>query len=325
MAKCLINIYLVSIFLLQNVAEALCQEQNSDTVVIGAFVSSIHDFDITNNTINADIHLWCLYEDSAYDFENELEFVYCNNVELGGSSIEDIEEKKWFYTKAIIESRQRYSTINYPFDNQKIIFGIESSEYTTDDFIFKVDTTGSNLDSIVYKQFDEWTIVDKTFIAKEARYNSSFGDPTALNSSSPRFDIIIDIKRKDSWLILFKLITGILVAFLISTCVFWIKPTNTDPRFGLCVGGLFAAIGNKYIVESIVPSTNELTLLDYLHNLTFIAIFLIIILSVISLKLYESEDENLMNKSRKLDLISYSSLNVIYFCSFAYLIIKFSI
>lgn len=325
MAKYLINIYLVSIFLLQNVAEALCQEQNSDTVVIGAFVSSIHDFDITNNTINADIHLWCLYEDSAYDFENELEFVYCNNVELGGSSIEDIEEKKWFYSKAIIESRQRYSTINYPFDNQKIIFGIESSEYTTDDFIFKVDTTGSNLDSIVYKQFDEWTIVDKTFIAKEARYNSSFGDPTALNSSSPRFDIIIDIKRKDSWLILFKLITGILVAFLISTCVFWIKPTNTDPRFGLCVGGLFAAIGNKYIVESIVPSTNELTLLDYLHNLTFIAIFLIIILSVISLKLYESEDENLMNKSRKLDLISYSSLNVIYFCSFAYLIIKFSI
>jgi hypothetical protein len=117
-------------------------------------------------------------------------------------------------------------------------------------------------------------------------------------------------------LILFKLITGILVAFLISCCVFWIKPINTDPRFGLCVGGLFAAIGNKYIVESIVPSTNEVTLLDNLHNITFVAIFIIIILSVISLHLYEKETERGIKLSKRLDVISFFTIVSFYLILF---------
>jgi hypothetical protein len=64
--------------------------------------------------------------------------------------------------------------------------------------------------------------------------------------------------------------------------VFFIKPFNIDPRFGLCVGGLFATIGNKYIIEGMVPSTNEVTMLDDLHNVTLVYIFLIITISVIS-------------------------------------------
>jgi amino acid transporter len=94
--------------------------------------------------------------------------------------------------------------------------------------------------------------------------------------------------------------------------VFWIKPINTDPRFGLCVGGLFAAIGNKYIVESIVPSTNEVTLLDNLHNITFVAIFFIIIISVISLNIYERDTEKSMKLSKRIDVISFISIVSLY-------------
>ena len=287
-----LNVILINLFLLC-FGTIYSQNAKVDTVKIGAFISSLNDFDIGSNTINADIHLWCIYNDSNYNFEKEIEFINCNEFSYNGTSSEKIENQYWFYTKALIKSRQKFSTKNYPFDTQKVIFSIESSEYTTDDFVFKPDISGSKLDSIVYSQFDDWVIDDVSFTSTSTLYKTSFGDPTALNSSSPRFDIAISISRTGSWLILFKLITGIIVAFLISSCVFWIKPINTDPRFGLCVGGLFAAIGNKYIVESIIPTTNELTLLDYLHNITFIFIFLIIIISVISLRLYEQENEKL--------------------------------
>jgi hypothetical protein len=235
-----------------------------------------------------------------------------------------VENQHWFYTKALIKSRQKFSTKNYPFDSQKVIFSIESSEYTTDDFVFKPDLNGSKLDSIVYSQFDDWVIDNVSFTSTSTLYETSFGDPTASNSSSPRFDIAISISRTGSWLILFKLITGIIVAFLISSCVFWIKPINTDPRFGLCVGGLFAAIGNKYIVESIIPSTNELTLLDYLHNITFISIFLIIIISVISLRLFEQDNDKMKKISEKIDFISYFTITILYFTIISYLIFIFS-
>jgi hypothetical protein len=275
------------------------------TAIIGAYISSLHDFNIAESSIGADLHLWCRYSNASFNFENELEFINCNDVELSGVSVDTLENNFWFYSKAKIATRQKYSTVNYPFDIQKIIFSIESSEYTLEDLIFKNDLKGSKIDTTVYKSFDEWHISKTSFSVDSTVYNSSFGDPESDKSASSRFDIEIELERKDTWLILFKLITGIIVSFLISVCVFWIKPINTDPRFGLCVGGLFAAVGNKYIVESIVPSSNELTLLDLIHNITFCTIFLIIVLSIISLRIYEKgtlEDER---KSQKIDTYSF--------------------
>lgn len=300
------------------------QESEVDTIKIGAFISSLHNFDIATNTINADIHFWCLYDDSTYDFEKEIEFIDCDEYSFSGTSVEDLYNQHWFYTKSSIKSRQEFSTTNYPFDSHKLIFSIESSEYTTDDFVFAPDLAGSKLDPNVYSQFDEWTIDSVSFKATSKLYDTSFGDPTGSSIYCPRFEIAVKICRTSSWLILFKLITGIIVAFLISSCVFWIKPINTDPRFGLCVGGLFAAIGNKYIVESIIPPSNEITLIDYLHNITFIAIFIIIIISVISLYLLEKESERHKNMSKRLDRISYFTITILYFSLMTFYMIKYS-
>lgn len=284
----------------------------AEMVKIGAYVSSIYDFDISKNSIGADIHFWCIYQNPDFNFDNELEFIDCSEIEKSGTSVEDIGKKKWFYTKTKLNSRQKYNTRNYPFDKQKIAFQVESSEFATDELIFVPDRRNSKIAPKVKDEFSEWEIIKTDFHVGETNYQTSFGDPESESTQSSRFEIEMDIERLDSMLILFKLITGILVAFLISSCVFWIKPINTDPRFGLCVGGLFAAIGNKYIVESIVPSTNEVTLLDNLHNITFVAIFFIIIISVISLNIYERDTEKSIKLSRRIDLISFASIVSVY-------------
>lgn len=284
----------------------------AEMVKIGAYVSSIYDFDISKNSIGADIHFWCIYQNPDFNFDNELEFIDCSEIEKSGTSVEDIGKKKWFYTKTKLNSRQKYNTRNYPFDKQKIAFQVESSEFATDELIFVPDRRNSKIAPKVKDEFSEWEIIKTDFHVGETNYQTSFGDPESESTQSSRFEIEMDIERLDSMLILFKLITGILVAFLISSCVFWIKPINTDPRFGLCVGGLFAAIGNKYIVESIVPSTNEVTLLDNLHNITFVAIFFIIIISVISLNIYERDTEKSMKLSKRIDVISFISIVSLY-------------
>jgi hypothetical protein len=288
----------------------------AEKVKIGAYVSSIYDFDIAKNSIGADIHVWCIYKNPDFDFENELEFIDCNEIEKSGVSLVEIGKKKWFYAKTKLNSRQKYKTRNYPFDKQKIVFQFESSEFATDELIFVPDHRNSMIAPKVIDEFREWKIVNTDFRTAETNYQTSFGDPESESTQSSRFEIAMEIERLDSMLILFKLITGILVAFLISSCVFWIKPINTDPRFGLCVGGLFAAIGNKYIVESIVPSTNEVTLLDDLHNITFVSIFIIIIISVISLNIYERDSARSMKISKRIDVISFITIVSVYFTLF---------
>lgn len=305
-------------------SDVICQNSVPDSVKIGVYISSLHDFDFTDNSINADMHLWCLYNNENFNFEKELEFINSDDINFNGTSVEDLAGQKWFYTKCILKSRQKYSTRNYPFDNHKIIFSIESSEYTSEDFVFKPDVEGSKIDSLVYKQFDEWEIKNVEFSSSETKYSTSFGDLSTVSTNSPRFDITLYIERIGSWFILFKLITVVIIAFLISLCVFWIKPINIDPRFGLSIGGLFVVIGNKYIVESIIPSKNELTLIDIIHNITFIAIFIIILISVISLHIFEKKGIKNKNLSEKIDKISFSIISVGYFFTFILLIFKFS-
>jgi hypothetical protein len=111
---------------------------------------------------------------------------------------------------------------------------------------------------------------------------------------------------------LFKMLTGAYVAFFISSLVFFISSENQDSRFGLCVGGLFAAIGNKYIVESIVPSSTTYTLMDNVHNLTFTSILVMVIVSIVSLHFFESGDPKKIKLSLKIDRIVFYTIVALY-------------
>ena len=79
------------------------------------------------------------------------------------------------------------------------------------------------------------------------------------------------------------------IAFLIALISFAPRPTELEPRFGLPVGGLFAAVGNKYIIDSLLPQSSTFTLVDTLHTITFFGIFAILMVSAICLRLHDRE------------------------------------
>lgn len=106
------------------------------------------------------------------------------------------------------------------------------------------------------------------------------------------------------------------ISFLIAMLSFTIKPWELEPRFGLPVGGLFAAVGNKYIIDSILPESSTFTLVDTLHSLTFFSIFMVLLISVISLKIHErgyTEKSVRINKiGGWLLVISYLVINIVF-------------
>jgi L-asparagine transporter-like permease len=61
---------------------------------------------------------------------------------------------------------------------------------------------------------------------------------------------------------------------------------------------LFAAVGNKYIIDSLLPESSSFTLVDSLHATTFMAIFLTLLVSAIAL--YYS-DRDRLDKSSKVN------------------------
>jgi hypothetical protein len=107
----------------------------------------------------------------------------------------------------------------------------------------------------------------------------------------------------------FKLFFGVFIAAVIAFLVFFIKPTDLDPRFGLGVGAIFAAVASEYVITSALPDTNVLTLADKLHILAFAFIFLSIAQSILSLRMFTTGREK---ASQTLDRLSFPVFFILY-------------
>jgi hypothetical protein len=283
-------------------------------VKVGVFINSLYDFNIADNSFKTDFWGWCVYKDSALKMDENMEFPYTKEHTLGNTLIETEGGKQWFTFRAVGEVMKSWNTKNYPFDKQTLNIQLGcSQEY--DEIRYVPDIKNSKIDPGF--KLKEWKVNAFKVDGIKRVYATTFGSPT-LDSTSDyaEFRVRIEIERTKSWFTFIKLVIGLVIAFVISSCVFFIRPTNLDPRFGLCVGGLFTAVGNKYITDSIVPVSSEITLLDKMHMLTFVCIFLMVVLSVISLNLAESENKDLRWASTRVDRLGFYIIVGFYFSGF---------
>lgn len=256
-----------------------------DTAFGGIYITNIYDLDIKGQSVCVDLWVWLNTRDST-SFEDRIEIPGAKNVLYSNYFSEEKGGYCWTAQKCKAELYIDWNIKNYPFDNQKLKFRIEETEFDTSAMVYVTDTLNSKLDSSV--KFSEWSIASFKAYSTVVRYSTTYGDPSLTGESFyPAITVEIILGRVEPWMAFFKMLTGVYVAFLISVIVFFIKPTNVDPRFGLCVGGLFASVGNKYVVESSLPSSGTTTLIDNIHNLTFLSLFLIISISIFSLYMFE--------------------------------------
>ncbi|MBI2258683.1 MAG: hypothetical protein HYU67_07265 [Flavobacteriia bacterium] len=287
-------------------------EEVLDTVYVGAFINSFYDLDIVSKSFKTDLWLWFQYRRKELDLNGKIEIANSKEYSINNLSLDKTKGLEWFGFRCRAEIMKDWNVQNFPFDRQELDVVVESQEFDTSAIILLPDIKNSSIDNQF--KFTDWTINSFQMQKINRIYNSTFGDlEISGNSVYPAVKIGLQIKRKGSWLMLFKLITGVIIAFLISSSVFFINPMNTDPRFGLCVGGLFAAVGNKYIIEGIIPASSSNTLLDNIHNTTFVFIFLIIVLSIISLRFRESGEEKKENISKKVDKWSFILTSIAFY------------
>jgi len=282
-----------------------------DTCHIGVYISNLYDYKVDDKSFMADFWMWMNYRNDSLSFENAIEMTNSKSADFSHYTMEKQGNANWAAQKCRAQLIHQWDVSKFPFDKQELQITMEDSQYDTAALAYVADTVNSKIDSSVNST--EWSVEKFSLESGVRSYHTTYGNQRLAGKSAyPRVTARIIIKRNNSWNKLVKMLTGAYVAFLISCIVFFVSSDNQDSRFGLCVGGLFAAIGNKYIVESIVPSSSGNTLMDNVHTLTFVFIFLIIILITVSLKLFESGNENNVKKSLRIDKWAFYMLTTLY-------------
>jgi hypothetical protein len=289
-------------------------EQQPDTVKIGAYVISVHDINFHEKEYTVRFWLWLLYENQEFDFPTQIDIPNAKHIDKPEVIMDMVDGKMWQLMKMKCLMKHNWRVGDFPFDKQKLVVHIENSIYDNSRLVFVPDEMGSTFDREL--TLDGWRISDFNVNTNTHEYTTVFGDPSTdmLHSEYASFNISMDIER-DAWGLFMKIFIGMYIAFMISILSFITKPSELEPRFGLPVGGLFAAVGNKYIIDSLLPESSSFTLVDSLHAATFLAIFATLLVSAIALYCH---DRGMISRSLKINsygskivVISYVVINAI--------------
>lgn len=259
-----------------------------DTVQVGAYVMSIHDINFRDKEYTMRFWLWMLHNKADLDVVKQTEIPNAKSVERSEIFIDSLDNKAWVIMKMKSVMKQSWKVNDYPFDKQYLNVQFENTEYDKNDLVFKVDKKGSTYDKEL--TVDGWKITNFETTTDSNLYETTFGNYLNPNTTCTyaTFNIRMTLERNALGLFL-KLFVGMYISFLIAMVSFLIHPKDVEPRFGLPVGALFAAVGNKYIIDSLLPETSSFTLVDSLHTLTFGAVFLTIFVSAFALSAFRKK------------------------------------
>jgi len=190
---------------------------------------------------------------------------------------------------------QNWQMEHYPFDNQILDITI----YTINPIPWvSLDTTGMSYSHI--SDSTKFDIGNGWYFDKDS-VHPSVDTLIGIFRNERRYSAIhykIPLNQKNPGLLFIKLFLGMYVAFWVAFIALFIPVESEEPRFGLPVGGLFAAIGNKYIIESLLPVSTDFTLVDTLHSITIVFILLIIAYSAILIFLNNKKKDYELKKGK---------------------------
>jgi hypothetical protein len=284
---------LICLVLLTVVVETT--QAQPDSVRIGAYVISVHDINFHDKEYTCRFWLWFLYNNPDFDFSKQLDIPNAKSIDDPQIISDSLLGKAWVLMKMKATMKENWNVHDFPFDRQHLRIQIENSLFDNNAMVFVPDIPGSHFDKD--EAIDGWTIRHFKVSATVNDYETGFGDYRVGkdNQNFSAFLIEMDLERNALGLFM-KIFIGMYIAFLIAIISFTPHPSELEPRFGLPVGGLFAAVGNKYIIDSLLPESSTFTLVDTLHTITFLGIFATLVVSAVCLRYLDEEKNDLVEK-----------------------------
>lgn len=263
---------------------------------VGIFITSLHDLDLIGGSFGVDYWVWSVHPSELDPLEN-LELYNAKEADADLDLKEERGDQEWSQRKVSAVVHHDWDLSNFPFDSQVLNIVLEEGAADTSTLVYSADITNSGYNEDI--RLEGWRITDFSIEERTVDYATTFGDPDISSGSSyARLVASVQIEREGATGFL-KLVAGVYAASAIGLLAFLMVP-DIPPIFGarmvVLVGSLFATVISLRASEAVLGSTQSLSLLDKIHIVAMVYIFIAALIAVFARKTCESGKEELAKR-----------------------------
>lgn len=269
------------------------------TCQIGIYLTSLQDFDPAGKSFTANFWVWSL---CPFDTPKPLESLKIVNGKEVSKNYESSTRSEnlsdtFKASKTLFWSEQEFSTTiyynwdnkSYPFDRHVLQIFLEETKLDAANFVYSPDFANSGYQKDM--ALEGWKLTDFKISQINFPYRTSFGNPSIQKKLNYRSRLVLSVTiTRESKVSFFKLAAGVYAAVALSIMALLLDEDFGD-RMGIFVGTLFAVIVNMQAATSDLGSSNSVTLIDFIHIIAIVYIFITAILLVYTRFLSEAEQD----------------------------------
>lgn len=141
-------------------------------------------------------------------------------------------------------------------------------------------------------------------VAKMHTYRTSYGDPRAEGGGNRTFSMYaygVSVERTGLG-VYFKVFIGLFAGMALCFASFGPRASDAGPRFSMVAGSYFGAVANSYLAGSLIPSSGQFGLVEYVTFLGLFTIFFSLLATITSIYLWAVRGDKEL--SRAFDLVT---------------------
>jgi len=285
--------------------------KNADftNVNIGIYLDGIENFSIKDSYWSATFYVWFRWKgDKALDPGKNFQLV---DAKIEKKELQDsytgTDGTNYQAYKVVAKMTKFFNTTRVPLDDHMLNIYVEDAVNDVGRLRYVADTA-SNVSSRV--KIPGYNITGFSNVVKPHTYKTTYGDPRMAegkHTTYSEYNFGVTVKRSGIGVYI-KLFVGLFAGVLLTIGSFFIRPSDTGPRFGIPSAAYFGAVGNTYLVSSILPSSGQFGLADFVTGIGLFTISLCVVSSLMSGYFFLRKEEK--EVSRSLDKVSWIAIGI---------------
>lgn len=211
--------------------------------------------------------------------------------------------------RVIARMTKFFNTTRVPLDGHMLNIYIEDTRLDAARLRYVADPA-SNVSSRV--RVSGYSIAKSQQAVKTHTYRTSYGDPREVGAGNRTFSMYtygLNISREGMG-VYFKIFIGLFAGMALAFASFGLRASDAGPRFSMLAGAYFGAVANSYLAGSLIPSSGQFGLVEYVTFTGLFTIFFSLIATIISVFIWNKLADKPL--SRAFDIITVTTAGIGY-------------